>query len=1035
MIAMKRKSGATRNGFTLVLVLCFLVIVTAVVVGFTATMRIERKVSRAMLNSQRAEFVAASAMNHAMALLQKNIPEPIAPGKSTANPTNWIVNPGLLTLVSGANNASVTEIPLSSNPTAGYISTSTDANLNAPVFDGAYPITGTSDSFRVAWVNMLEDPSRPAAKDNQVVGRYAFWMDDENAKVNLNTAYTKPTLDFTKATPGTISYAGAQFPLGHPAAIDLKPFGITPTAVASSINTKGPFSTLLSAAPLVGETTLASHKFSLTTFNRDPEFNVFGKSRTFLLYRLLAGGGAGLGRFGNTAIPFDLGTWYPGFQYEWDKDGMVYFHADEWGATVLPDNRDASSGYALAEMLTGHLSRRDWPGMPARSFVDKWGGNALALREADQVAWNIIAFGVFAGRYLYDTSGSDAVDVPTAFQSARFVAPPAGLPGFNGSTRMVNKCFMLGPLSGKAILPNLPMPKVNEIGFNAELIATNPVVPGKYNLRITPRVEFWNPPGYPRYDHTGNLYDFGVRLTYFRCEATDGSATAVQEARRDVGIGTSNSALTPAPAFGVDVTTSSIAPDQYLDLTSTVGAIIRNQTGQTSLSVSQTSPSGANAATAFSGPVTVKIRLRFYVGFTTIGTAVPLQAGPVWDKTNDTAAALQPPPDDPKDYLELQFRVSPGSPAQVSIEVPDPRLSGLSRSWVTAEPVNGPPSAIETSGNTFGGANASTPTALLVTKDIAYIDFLTSHLGSINTPVGMVSTVATGMQRNIPGAHLRLQPSTTAAELPDWLLLDLLGPTMTSAPLSKAGGGQPILSTMNSTMGKLNLNSAIFPQGGQFTAPSRTLPLEALFAGLPNASTLAANVRNNVRSGRQWGPNGKFAYLGELCEIAGVADSGASDFEKEKIIRHLANIVTTKSNVFTVWGTAQSIRKVPKNTSFGIYETGDVISGERRFRAVVERYVWPGADGIPGYGETNTATGLYAPSAIADSNVALPGGVPKAYANAAQWDKLDGPDAPTYKPSSGWSSNPRYQKTVLRRALNPVGAHMRYRIVEFEYLN
>ena len=45
-------------------------------------------------------------------------------------------------------------------------------------------------------MNVLADPSQVAdgtatllnGTKNQIIGRYAFWMDDENSKLNLNTA-------------------------------------------------------------------------------------------------------------------------------------------------------------------------------------------------------------------------------------------------------------------------------------------------------------------------------------------------------------------------------------------------------------------------------------------------------------------------------------------------------------------------------------------------------------------------------------------------------------------------------------------------------------------------------------------------------------------------------------------------------------------------------------------------------------------------------------------------------------------------------
>ena len=109
-----------------------------------------------------------------------------------------------------------------------------------------------------------------------------------------------------------------------------------------------------------------------------------------------------------------------------------------------------------------------------------------------------------------------------------------------------------------------------------------------------------------------------------------------------------------------------------------------------------------------------------------------------------------------------------------------------------------------------------------------------------------------------------------------------------------------------------------------------------------------------------------YHYLGEVCEIAGVADTGASDWDKEAIVRYMASNLTTKSNIFSIWGVAQTVKKNPANSNpanQGIFETrtsgasaDDIITGEKRFQAVVERYVWPGNDGIPGQGHVTSGS-------------------------------------------------------------------------------
>src|SRR5205823_4131256 len=118
------------HGIALVLTLAILAIATILVVGFVTSMRTERQAAASMSNNASAAILAQAAVDHAISILDKNIPQPVPPGGPIANPKNWIVNPGLLTTVQGAN--TTVQIPLSSDPNAPYSSTAQDAELNVP---------------------------------------------------------------------------------------------------------------------------------------------------------------------------------------------------------------------------------------------------------------------------------------------------------------------------------------------------------------------------------------------------------------------------------------------------------------------------------------------------------------------------------------------------------------------------------------------------------------------------------------------------------------------------------------------------------------------------------------------------------------------------------------------------------------------------------------------------------------------------------------------------------------------------------------
>src|SRR5438270_6930992 len=92
-----RAARRSPRGIALVITLAILVIATILVVGFASSMRTERQSAASMANNAAAAVVAQAALEHAVSILETNIPQPVAPGVTATNPVNWIINPGLLT--------------------------------------------------------------------------------------------------------------------------------------------------------------------------------------------------------------------------------------------------------------------------------------------------------------------------------------------------------------------------------------------------------------------------------------------------------------------------------------------------------------------------------------------------------------------------------------------------------------------------------------------------------------------------------------------------------------------------------------------------------------------------------------------------------------------------------------------------------------------------------------------------------------------------------------------------------------------------
>jgi hypothetical protein len=151
--------------------------------------------------------------------------------------------------------------------------------------------------------------------------------------------------------------------------------------------------------------------------------------------------------------------------------------------------------------------------------------------------------------------------------------------------------------------------------------------------------------------------------------------------------------------------------------------------------------------------------------------------------------------------------------------------------------------------------------------------------------------------------------------VPDWLLWNMF-----YVPFDR--------SIANQTDGKININSNLHPFGIK-----RTKPLEALLADrVPNAAGVATNIAKRAMAGGASalaGPSDLYIYGGQVAQIYGFADSGASEYEKEKVTRGIADIVTTQCSDYRVFIVAQSIRQ----NSQGIMTPMDT----QRIEAVLSR--------------------------------------------------------------------------------------------------
>ena len=309
---------------------------------------------------------------------------------------------------------------------------------------------------------------------------------------------------------------------------------------------------------------------------------------------------------------------------------------------------------------------------------------------------------------------------------------------------------------------------------------------------------------------------------------------------------------------------------------------------------------------------------------------------------------------------------------------------------------------------------------------------------------GYLSMLHTGIRNRKPWSTLSLEANPGG--FPDWVLMDLLGATF---PLSGSSGRSLPdhwmgLSHMNATAGKVNINNKIYPENEFFEAPERKKPLKAVFRYLREDDEIDSLVDNIL----EWQSDGRvFEYVGQLSEVDEYA-MGDTTWEKESLLRNMANCLTTQSNTFGVWGVAQTVVKSRDSELHDEFEATDAVVGEKRFYALVERYIWPGRDGVPGNGhlddkgewdrlagppaELQGLTNAYgsSPSTLQSTK---PGDLPNLQSEG-DFALIDGPDSVTMDHSELFAKVP-YQSSSLAQADNPAVAVVKYRVIYFKYLD
>lgn len=770
---------------------------------------------------------------------------------------------------------------------------------------------------------------------------------------------------------------------------------------------------------------------------------------------------------------------------------------------------DPSSGYQAdqanminrnqIQMFMDYFSRT-WPGYN-HSFIEKYG-----YLESYQIALNILQFARIATTQVGNNLNNFSNAWGMRSTSVNFFPSAEEL---NGHAPERFYWRVKDPQSGnvKLMLPQMPGPHITEVRLFVRPITPDPSTqaPKSGTLNAYSRyIEYWYEIEY--YMHPfGPVVDlkyFPTRVDYLELNATAAGKNISQQfgptdgddPRADKGwqnnfmdllatypkastiIGPENSKWQGNPIPNrITVTSPKLVVGQFKrnDANAPGGKsdaparkIEADET--TNLSAQQikniwdpvifdkSKPAGANQ-----GKATVSFRFRPGQGILEASNR-PRQMIPIGLTPNDTLQAT------------FEFQLDNPQTQVVSWQIEDPRLSHDLSQWIKSGP--GPENSTGTPNtpNLLASAGLNEPSETSSQKskfrytqrapngatisNYAYDRPDEYNTNSRVASIGYWSLLHTGMQSSIPWRTLNLTSTANDSDPPDWLLLDLFGATYPMAHDQwkidqKLPDSFSTASYMGSTAGQVNLNSRIYPQNQWFNPPKRTLPLKGVFKELRDNT----QIDSLIQQIDQYQTNSQFFdYIGELTNVPDHDGSASTQWLKETPLRNMAGVLTTRTNTFGMWGVAQTIKKSTRNPTHDAFEIGDRITGEKRFFALIERYLWTGRDGVPGNGHLSNggtwdrraqqAETISTTDGITDTLFQLPGSPPlkRPSEGAARLDldttgtyaKYDGPEPVGMDVfTAGALGSVSYSPSSLEEAYNPPQALIKFRVIYFKYLD
>jgi len=915
------------RGSSLVITLAFLVILTILVIGINETTRMDRTSSNLYVERTSAALFSQNAIESVIAKLQQ----------ATADVNrHWLSQPGQIVvgaeqddgnaangdsrkILTGAKkpdeNPGPTDARIiylhswvanqTSYPGQEFLN---PPNLNVATFQDTTTLlitdrkdsSGAEPQMIVRWNYVRKDgtvdtsePPKLTDQNNPIIGRYAYWADDESAKINYNLAWKR---DYSTSTvSGTL-------PIGHPSRVALSALDTfsTQPVLADKLHAfltadnytsiaNGLFNSPAEARQVGADVAAAlkANKFEVTHFNHDPDTTFFNEQRIVL----------------TTKAANASGRPYLKVLTNESNDPGTVANVDQ---TKLNETLFGPGGTAISPTTPGlvyYLSRTDWPMVNGTSSIQSkyFGGDRTQLV---QFAINIIDY------------------VRSAESSQSIVEPIRGIiknGQFLGDWLNVNSNYRGEEGTFKGLTR---APLITEMGM---IVSTNT---SSYQSKMF--VEVYLPTAYG-IPSVNLVNDFRY---YFQISK---GATRYAEAFDANGV----------DPFTISAASNIVGGNPVLTAgnRAVLSKTLYFNTSGTSTLCPAVSDTVSLRAAICSGNAASDPSIRKYSIIEVAPIGDPVQADPDTHVKPKGNAFIVPA------KAAVGSYTVPGTPSTMSVQTDDPRVSGIGNDWAykTATWGSANPVAAPLSGSNIPEQDADS------SGNISQASlYMPGAKGSASNPNGVVSSagelgyIHTGMQvtttgsAGVPWRTVRLQPSRLASSIvPDWAFMDLFTAPITVNSMAK----QVFAPHDTATGGRVNVNawaepatSGTAPFGGQ-----RILPLEAVLLGVRNNSTdstktlssgSAAVIANNIynrlpaTNGKLFGYTSGYFSQGEVVEIQGVADQGEAS---EETVRQIANLVTARGNVFSIYTIGQALKQTPQGKL--------VVTAENRQQTMIERYL------------------------------------------------------------------------------------------------